>query len=186
VQSKNIEIPKTEKSNFIVNEKYLTKHSDSCGCSAQFDLKDSLKLEHIKNQFYKSKTGHLYEKTQAQKETGNPNDIKFVEYFNGYFSQEVDPFTFEPLDGWFAKDKNNVYYYRPVSGGMLLSKIENADTKTFTILKGHYKYAKDKEHFFDETEIIENFEPNSAKLYFDKNGKATKMKMNKKEYIFEL
>ncbi|MEI9956710.1 MAG: DKNYY domain-containing protein [Ferruginibacter sp.] len=54
-----------------------------------------------------------------------------VTYFNGYFSQEVDPLTFEPLDGWYAKDKNYVYYYRPVSGGMQISKIDTADSKTF-------------------------------------------------------
>jgi len=184
-QNENVEIPKTKKSNFALNEKISTKHSDSCGCSAQFDLKDSLKLVHIKNQFYKSKTGHLYEKTKAQKETGNSNDVKFVEYFNGYFSQEVDPLTFEELTGWFAKDKNYVYYYRPTFGGMQISKIDNADSKTFKILKGHYKYAMDKKHFFDETEIIENFEPNKTKLYYDKYGKATKMMTNKKEYIFE-
>ena len=184
-ENDKIENNKTEKSNFVVNEKKLTKHSDSCNCSAQFELRDSLKLVHIKNQFYKSKTGHLYEKTKVQKETRKSNGIEFVEYFNGCFSQEVDPLTFEELEGWYAKDKKNVYYYRPTVGGMQILKLENADTKTFKVLEGQYKFAMDKKHFYEETEIIENFDPNRTKLYSDKKGKTIKMTTNKKEFIFE-
>jgi len=175
---------KTEIRKFVPNEEFLTKHSDSCGCSSQFELKDSLNLTHIKNQFYKSKTGHLYERTIGQREI--EGHLIDVEYFNGSFLQEVDPMTFEPLNGWYAKDKNNVYYYRPVSGGMQISKIASADRKTFAILKGHYKYGFDKNHYYDETEIIENFIPSKTNLKLDKKGRVFEMNCNKRNYKFEI
>ncbi len=151
---------------------------------AQLELKDSSLLTHIKGQFYKSKPGQLFERTFGQKEIdGHLTDF---EYFNGYISQEVDPLTFEPLDGWYAKDKNYVYYYRPVSGGMQFSKIDTADSKTFKLLAGHYKYAVDKNFFYDELEIIEGFVPNKTNLKFDNKGRAIEMTCNKKIYKFEL
>ena len=180
-----IETVQAEKPKFIPNEKFLTKHSDSCGCSAEFELKHSFKLEKIKDQFYKSKTGHLYEKTWSQQELEGQDTLSWVLYFNGVFSQEVDPITFEALNGWYAKDKNNIYYYRPVSGGMQISKLEKADTKTFEILQGHYKYGVDKNHFYDATEIIENYVPSRTKLTFDHKKRVVKMTSNTKTYKFE-
>ena len=67
-KSNNVEPEEKEKSTFVPNETFLSKHSDSCKCSAQFELKDSMKLVHVKDQFYKSKTGHLYERTIGLKE----------------------------------------------------------------------------------------------------------------------
>ena len=183
-KSHNIESHKPDKPKFIPNEKFLTKHFDSCECSAQFKLKDSLNLVHIKDQFYKSKTGHLYERTVGLKEVNG--HLIDNEYFNGYFSQEVDPLTFEPLDGWYAKDKNYVYYYRPVSGGMQISKIDTADTKTFKLLAGHYKYATDKNFFYNERRIIHGFIPSKTNLKLDKKGRVIQMTCNSKTYKFEL
>jgi len=163
---------------------YSDDTSKLCKCSAEFELKDSLKLTHIKDQFYKSKTGHLYERTLAQKEVNG--HLTDYEYFNGYFSQEVDPLTFESLDGWYAKDRNYVYYYRPVSGGMQISKIDTADTKTFHLLAGHYKYAMDKNFFYDEPQIIVGFIPSKTNLKLNSKGRVIEMTYKKETFKFEL
>ena len=163
---------------------YSDDTSKLCKCSIEFELKDSLKLTHIKDQFYKSKTGHLYERTIGMKEVNG--HLTDNEYFNGYFSQEVDPLSFKPLDGWYAKDKNYVYYYRPVSGGMQISKIDTADTKTFKLLAGHYKYAMDKNFFYDEPTIIEGFIPGKTNLKIDSKGRVIEMTYKNKTYKFEL
>ena len=157
----------------------------NCTCPSQFELNDSLKLKHIKNQFYKSETGHLYEKTWSQRYLNGQDTLSWVIYFNGYFSQDVDPITFEQLDGWYAKDKNNVYYYRPVSGGMLIIKIDSADPKTFKILSGHYKYAMDKKFFYNENQIIESFIASKTTLKIDNKKRVIKMTCNNKNYKFE-
>lgn len=160
--------------------------AEKCKCPLQFELNDSSKLTHIKDLFYKSKTGHLYEKTWADRQLKGQDTLSSVLYFNGYISQEIDPSTFEPLDGWYAKDKNYVYYYRPVSGGMQISKIDTADARTFKLLPGHYKYAMDKNFFYDETEIIEGFLPASTKQELDTKGRLYEITCNNKKYKFEL
>lgn len=66
--------------------------------------------------------------------------------------------SFIELDGWFAKNKNNVYYYRPISGGMLIVKLENADAKTFRIFKGIYTLGIDKNHLYNETDIVKEID----------------------------
>ena len=168
----------------IKHHVYSNDSSDLCKCAIEFKLKDSLKLTLIKGHFYKSKTGHLYQRTIAQKGmNGHPKDY---EYFNGYFSQEIDPITFEPLEGWYAKDKNYVYYYRPVSGGMQISKIDSADTMTFHLLAGHYKYAMDKNFFYAENQIVEGFIPNKTNLKLDKKRRVIEMSYKKERYKLEL
>jgi hypothetical protein len=159
---------------------YFDNFEKQCKCDAEYALKDSVKLIHIKKQFYKSKTGHLYEKTQGTKDGSN-----YVTYFNGNISQEIDPLSFIELDGWFAKDKKNVYYFRPVSGGMQISKLKNADTKTFKILKGEYRYAIDKNHLFSETDIVEDIDVKKIKFHRDKKGKIIKVTSGKAEYLLE-
>lgn len=169
----------------VITQPFQKKiHAEFDNCPAQYELKDSIKLTHIKNEFYKNNTGHLYEKTVGLREV--KNKLVDVTYFNGVLLQEVDPFTFKKLDGWYAKDKNNAYSYRPVSGGMQISKIKNADPKTFKIVNGHYQYAMDKNHFYDGLQVIEGFEPNKTKLKLDKKQRAISMKSNSKVYTFEL
>jgi hypothetical protein len=165
---------------------YSDDNSKNCKCQIQFDLKDSSKLTHIKDEFYKSATGHLYEKTWSQRQLKGQDTLNWILYFNGHLSQEVDPITFEPLDGWYAKDKNYVYYYRPVSGGMQISKIDSADTKTFKLLAGHYKYGMDKNFFYDEFQIIDGFIPSKTNLKYDLKRRAIEMSCNNKSYKFEL
>ncbi len=158
---------------FNVSEQKTAIHVGSSGHevknSMQVELADSQLLKHIKNVFYKSKTGHLYERTIGTKEI--KDHLVDYEYFNGTIPQELDPLTFRPLNGWYAADKNAVYYYRPVSGGMLNSKIEEADLKTFKILKEHYRYAQDKHHFYQDAHIIENYNPQNTAIQRDERGK---------------
>jgi hypothetical protein len=155
----------------------------NCNCPAQLELNDSTQLTHIKNQFYKSKTGHLYERTIGQIEVNG--HLTDHEYFNGYFSQEVDPLSFEPLDGWYAKDKNYVYYFRPVSGGMQISKLDKADSKTFKVLDGNYKYGLDKNYFYENADIIKDFKPLKTKFEKDKKGKIIALISNNQKYKLE-
>ena len=153
----------------------------------QYDLDDSSKLTLIKDLFYKSNSGHLYQRTIAQIiNYDHPDSLMWKEYFNGTIPQDLDPKTFEQLDGWYAKDKNFIYFYRPVSGGMLISKIDTADTKTFRLLAGHYKYAMDKNIFYDESQIIEGFIPSKSKLKLDNKGRVVEMTYNNKTFKFEI
>jgi hypothetical protein len=163
-------------------ESLLAVHNDDCKCPVQFELADSQQLTHIKHGFYKSKTGHLYNKTTGHKEIND--DLVAFDYFNGHFSQEVDPLTFRELDGWYAVDKHNVYYYRAVSGGMQIFKMDEADVKTFKILKGHYCYAQDKNHFYDRTSIIENYNPQTTTCQRDERGKP--ISLSNKTGIYHL
>ncbi|MDI3321196.1 DKNYY domain-containing protein [Pinibacter soli] len=90
------------------------------------------------------------------------------------------------LDGWYAKDKNNVYYYRPVSGGMQISKLEGADTKTFKLLQGHYQYAVDKYFFYDGTQVIEGFNPAKTRQLLNNKGQVTAIISNNKRFKLDL
>ena len=153
----------------------------------QYDLDDSSKLTLIKDLFYKSNSGHLYQRTIAQVINYDyPDSLMWKEYFNGTIRQDLDPEMFEQLDGWYAKDKNFIYYYRPVSGGMLISKIDTADINTFRLLAGHYKYAMDKNFFYDEPQIIDGFIPSKTNLKLDKKGRVIEMTYSNKTYKFEL
>lgn len=170
----------------ILHGVYSDGTSKKCKCPIEFELNDSSKLTHIKDLFYKSETGHLYEKTSALRQLKGEDTLSSVLYFNGYLSQEIDPLTFEPLDGWYAKDKNYVYYNRPVSGGMWISKIDMADAGTFKLLPGHYKYAMDKNYYYNETRIIEGFLPAGTKQKTDSKGRICEITCNNKKYNFEL
>ena len=140
----------------------------------QHDLADSSKLIKIEGQFYRSKAGHLYERTFAQRDSDGHES--FFEYFNGKIPQDIDPLTFHALDGWYAKDKHFAYYYRPTSGGMLCIKMDKADVKTFKIFQGHYQYAIDKKHVFKDSEILENVTPEKARVITDKTGEILSVK----------
>lgn len=151
---------------------------------AEYELKDSIKLRHIKNEFYRNKYGFLYEKTLAQKEYNG--HLKDVVYFNGVIAQEIDPNSFQQIDdSWYAKDNENVYYYRPTRGGMIISIIDNVDIHTFKIIEGYYRYAVDKNSFYYENEKIKGFIPGKTELINNKNGKVIKLKMRNNELILE-
>lgn len=150
----------------------------------QYELKDSLQLTHIKNEFYRNKYGFLYERTISQREFNGR--LKAVEYFNGMIPQEINPKLFQQMeDSWFAEDGKNVYYFCPTSGGVQIAKIENADVKTFKILDGNYKYAADKHSFFYENKRIADLIPSKTKQIKDRNGKVIKLNMKSIEKNLE-
>ncbi|WP_300672342.1 DKNYY domain-containing protein [Soonwooa sp.] len=150
----------------------------------EYALADSLALMHIKNQFYKDKTGVLFEKTFAQKEVNGK--LQDVEYFNAVISQDIDAYSFEQIgDSWYAKDKNNVYYYRPTSGGMQISKIENADVNSFQVLNKHYRYAIDKNKFYQDASSINAFAPKSTTQIKDQQGKILALKSPDQYLVLE-
>lgn len=137
-----------------------------------FELKDSARLAHIKNQFYRSKTGRLFQKTYAPPPAEHP-DADGETYFKGTIPQDLDPFTFEVIDGsWFAKDKNFVYNYRPTDAGMVCIKIKDANVKHFKLLPGVTggRHGADDRHVFEEESIIENINPKTMRVITDKDG----------------
>jgi DKNYY family len=69
---------------------------------------------------------------------------------------------------------------------MQISKIDTADTKTFKILARHYKYAMDKNFFYDEPGIIEGFVPSKTILKLDNKGRVFKMTCSNKTYKFAI
>jgi hypothetical protein len=184
---------KPNKTEQLAKEITILKHcvysedtTKNCHCAAQFYSKDSSFLTQIKDQFYRSKTGHLYEKTWSQQQLKGQDTLSWVLYFNGYFSQELDPKTFGELNGWYAKDKNYVYYYRPVSGGMQIIKIDNADQASFTLLAGHYKYGKDKNNYYEESGIIKGFPASKTIEYKDNQNRIRQILSGKKIFKFEI
>jgi hypothetical protein len=151
----------------------------------QLELKDSAQLTHIKRSFYKNADGDLYQRTFAYRQIAGADTLVSVEYFNGQLPQIIDPISFEPLDGWFAKDKNHAYYYRPTSGGMLIVELATADVASFKVLAGHYQYAVDTNHVYKETDILENLKPATLKIATGKDGEIIKLTSDTSVYNVE-
>ena len=84
-----------------------------------------------------------------------------------------------------SKSKKYVYYFRPVSGGMQISKLDKADPKTFKILDGHYKYGMDNNYFYEDADIIKDFKPLKTKFEKDKKGKIIALISNNQKYKLE-
>jgi len=160
----------------------------SCNASqkkqvAQLALKDSSSLVHIRGSFYKSSTGQLFERTMAT--TSSDDSLILLEYFNGKLPQELDPMTFEKMNGWYARDKNVVYYYRPTSGGMLITPVLGADAPSFTVLSGHYLYAVDNSHVFTGTQILQGLQPGKLNITRDSSGMIRKLMSDTTSYVVE-
>ena len=76
----------------------------------------------------------------------------------------ADIATFTPLNDFFAKDKNSVYWHS--------SKIEEADPDSFEFLpdskyQGSFSdyYTKDKLHFFYKTKILKSVDADSFVIH---------------------
>lgn len=148
----------------------------------KLELTDSSLLTHIKGQFYKNKSGQLFEKTYADQEVKGIDTLVSIQYFNGQIPQEIDPLTFVQLNGWYAKDKNFAYFYRPTSCGMLVIKLDSADVKTFNLLAGHYNFAADKKHIYHQSELLNGIDLNNLKIITDEKGFVTKLISGKNSY----
>lgn len=88
-------------------------------------------------------------------------DKNKVFYINSYILEipEADPDTFVILSNEehrenYSKDKNNIFFGD--------KKIENADIKSFKIIKG--SFSKDKNNVYYEYKKIENISPNGFKI----------------------
>ncbi len=186
----NFNCKNKEKGDRLVNfsiKKHINNIDDdsiNCTCRLSYNVKDSNDLIHVKNQFYTSNSGHLYEKTWRVKELKDEDTLSWALSFNGSFFQDLDPETFFELNGWYAKDKNFVYHCRPTSGGMRIIKIDKADSRTFELLKGCYNYAKDKNNFYEDINVIEGFPVKKSIIYTNLNNKAFKISFLNNEYKF--
>jgi hypothetical protein len=137
----------------------------------EMKLEDSNRLTHIKDWFYRGVSGHLYMRTIATVEKAGVDTLVDKEYFNGYIPQEIDPLSFEQLDdGWYAKDQNSVYVFRPTSGGMRTIRIDSADVKSFKVIEGHYLYGVDGKHVFREGIIVEGLNPKNLQIIRNEKG----------------
>jgi len=142
---------------------------------AELQLKDSAKLVHVKNQFYRSHSGQLFQLTEAAHDVPGSDTLVNFKYFDGTLPQGIDPLTFKMLDGWYAKDRNFVYSYRPTSGGMYCFKIDSADYKTFKMLKGETFLAADKKHLYNQGGLVDSINPANMKIKRDKHGWAVEI-----------
>lgn len=140
-------------------------------CPAQYELADSAELTHIYGLFYRNAGGHLYQRSVAFREGAD----MWKEYFNGVIAQQVDPLTFRSIRGWYARDAHAVYYYRPVSGGMMLSYMPEADTKTFRVLDGHGRLAMDATYVYEDSQVIPDLPIMGLTVHRDKQGKIIKL-----------
>ena len=74
---------------------------------------------------------------------------------------EADPSTFQIINDCYAKDKNHVYEMR-------FGLIEEADSKTFKVLKGDaedgYCYAKDKNNYYRGRDVLKENDLNTPEM----------------------
>ena len=161
--------PKNPQAVYEGKTKTVTK-PDTVGQFLQLALTDSAQLTHVKGLFFTGSEGHLYEKTTALREIEMNGPLVNVEYFNGKIPQDIDPMTFHALDGWYAKDGHAAYYYRPTSGGMLILKLNGADSKSFEVLNGSYRFATDRTHVFGDGQLLEGLNPKHLKFMRSKTG----------------
>lgn len=147
-------------------------------------LKDSAKLVHIENQFYRNKAGTLFEKMGAPKNPIDPDADGMVFFFR-ITNQQIDPLTFDVIDGsWFARDKNFVYNYRANDSGMFCITMPEADVKYFKLLPGNTgMYGADRKHVFEEAEIIQHLNPLNMRVITNKEGYL--LKIISGPYIFD-
>lgn len=69
-------------------------HGQSCNCKLDVVLSETSAFINMSNGFYKSKSGHLYNRTSAL--VGET--LEFKEYLNGNIYQNVDGETFEQIE----------------------------------------------------------------------------------------
>ena len=146
-----------------------------------YPSKDSSKLIHVYKQFYKNENGHLYQLTSYC--IGEHDTLPWKNsYFTQYLPQDLDPFSFREIGLLFAKDNKFIYVCKPTTDGIIIYKIEDADVKSFKVIKGSLN-AKDRKYvygFFGE--IIEGLDPHHLKIVRDKSGDVIKMISGKTVY----
>lgn len=137
---------------------------------------NSIGYKHIADLFYRDSTGHLYQKTVAQIEVAGVDSLVDTIYFNGAIPQDLDAVTFKELNGWYAMDKRNAYYYRPTSDGMVILKLPHANVSTFRVLEGDYRYAVDAEHVYIDGQLVAQLSGKNRTIKRSSTGKITAFK----------
>lgn len=150
---------------------------------SQYELSQKSELTPIYDQFYRNKNGYIYQRTIAQRNINGK--LQDVEYFNGVLPQDIDPMTFKQIMiknemTWYAKDKNQIYVSRPTGGGMQINPLKEADWKSFRPLD--YNLAVDKNHYYQEGQIIENFNPNETQIIKNPQGQIIALQSHEKIY----
>ncbi len=75
-----------------------------------------------------------------------PRDFAYIDHFKVIEGADLASFT--PIDQYFAKDKNHVYYNGEI--------IEKADSKSFRVISTDTKRSYDKNHIYDRKRIVED------------------------------
>lgn len=149
-------------------------------------LADSTQMVHVHGRFYRNGKGHLFQLVTGGFEVKGSDTLVDSSYFNGHIPQDIDAASFMELDGWFAKDKNYAYYYKPVYGGMLIAKIAGADAASFKVLEGHYRYAADNKHVYEATEMVQGLDPQQLRVVKDTSGRIIKLVSGKQQHTVGL
>lgn len=115
--------------------------------------------EHIKDNFYRdSHSGRLFFKSKGEFKLTVYNQVNYNIDFNSMVI----------TDGYIL-DKNSVYYFYETTSGTFIYKLDNADRKTFHVLKGEF-YAMDKNHVFTARgEVVKNADIHSFQPITDSN-----------------
>jgi hypothetical protein len=147
----------------------------------ELSFSDSAELQAVANNFYRNRSGHLYNKTVANHEIDEEDTLVDIPYFNGMIPQDLDPYSFEPIgDSWYAKDKKHIYLYRPTSGGMLIRKVDSVDYASFKPLESAYgSIAKDKQHLIYEGNIVGRLNSKGLKVVWQNGNVADIVKDGK-------
>jgi hypothetical protein len=174
------------------NNAQKTKHTNSCfineqttkacTCKIAINLEDSNTLKHIKYDFYINNLGHIFNITSKFNESTKTKPAYLSGYFNGCIPQFIDVFSFEYIDGFYAKDTNNVYYNQGTSGGTVFIVLENVHVKSFKVLNQHYAYGVDKNNYYEMGSIIKGFPVNKNKVIKNAKGRIITLLCNKKKY----
>lgn len=122
---------------------------------------DTLEYKRLSNVFYQGSDGNIYIKTRAL--------IKPPEEYGPDFYREVpveDVATYADLPGgYYAKDKFNVYGYRGTTDGDFITVIEEADTKSFSVIS--FQLGRDQNHVFYRGKIVEGIDVSSLVILCD-------------------
>lgn len=140
--------------------------------------KDSSNYNHIKFDFYLSKTGQLCERKLAYAKGTNCNCL-FEAYYDSTFkiytedsiiekplSTIIEINSFVLVDSTeFSKDVNKVYYFYSNSDGGSRGIVTKADPATFRRLC-EYRWGIDKNHVFYQTDVLDGLNMKNLQILY--------------------
>jgi hypothetical protein len=138
-------------------------------------------LVRVKGLFYKGRSGHLYLRTWYNKDVAGIDTLVDGEYFNGTIPQDIDPYTFNQFD-LYAMDKRFAYFCQPTSGGLAISKIDNADITTFKAWGDPESIAADSKHVYIHGNLLKGIDPSKTQKIINKEGVITGLRCDNIDY----